>query len=666
MQRERRRALDDQDSDSAVKWDWQRLQAAANRFLASRAAPPPPSPYQGGIDFLDGLDDPWPSLVRFYSHGAWGRKRMLLGVAPATDNGELIFGSSDHESNCLTMGPPRAAKTTGVLMPQLLAHVGPAVVFTTKLDLVKTTAVARSRMGPCFQLDATGLDPARGLIPSRYSPVADSSEWTRALSVAGGMTASDPERKNSGKEDFWANQAAEYIAVPLYAAWLDGRGMDFVVRVVRGVESVLDDMERILTAEGRGEDAREAWEHWEAVERTHAEGLSSIRMTARAALRIYNRPEVRRQAENPNLDLRAFVRGEPEAFNHAAADDAARYIYASTGVVANDGWPLGQYPTLYVTANSTNSPKEAQTIYRAIMRQVWEAAQELHVEDEHNGVVGRRPTLLIMDELANQAPDPTYPEMVSQSADQGLLVSSAVQDLGQIERHFGTEAKAFLTVHREVLVFRGIRNKETLEALSTLVGNRWETHFTSGDSVTQSRDSSSTGFSNSETVHRVPILDPGQIQAGRPGDPKAMLHMAADGRFQYLWPSPVWVARPWPRILIRALELQANSHMVAPDGSLWPVAAMPVPDLGRSNLDTGCLWLVDSQRDGQYLYNRWCRVRDYYRSAHDSPYSPGYRTPPDDGPLPPPDYYLAPTEATTEPEGPTGDDTTAESGRPVR
>ncbi len=631
-----------------MKWDWQRLRAEAGRLLASRAAPPPPAPYQGGINFLDGLEDPWPSLVRFYSHGAWGRKRMLLGVAPATDNGEPIFASSDHESNCLTMGPPRAAKTTGVLMAQLLAHVGPAVVFTTKTDLVNTTAVARSRMGACFHLDATGEDPVPGLIPARYSPVADSSSWTRAQAVASGLTASDPDRKTSGKEDFWASQAADYISVPLYAAWLDGRDMNFVVRVVRGVESLVDDMEQILTAEGRAEDAREAWEHWEAVERSHAEGLSSIRMTARSALRIYNRPEVRRQATDPNLDLRAFVRGEPEAFNYAAADDAARYIYASAGVVANDGWPLGRYPTLYVTASSINSPKEAQTIYRAIMRRVWEAAQELHVEDERNGVVGRRPTLLIMDELANQAPDPTYPSMVTQSADQGLLVSSAVQDLGLIEEHFGTEAKAFLTVHREVLVFREIRNAETLEILSKLIGNRWESRITSGGSVTHSREGS-TSFSNSEHDHRLPVLDPGQIRAGRPGDPKAMLHLAADGRVQYLWPSPVWVARPWPRILVQALELQANSAMVAPDGSLWPVAAMPVPDLGRTDLDTGRLWLVDSQRDGQYLYNRWCRLRDYYRSAHDSPYSPGYRNPPDDGPLQPPDYYLATAEAATEP-----------------
>ncbi len=121
-------------------------------------------------------------------------------------------------------------------------------------------------MGPCFHLDATGEDPVPGLIPARYSPVADSSSWTHAQAVAGGMTASNPDGPNV-KENFWADQAADYIAVPLYAAWLDGRDMDFVVRVVRGVESLVDDVEEILTADGRGEDAREAWEHWEAVER---------------------------------------------------------------------------------------------------------------------------------------------------------------------------------------------------------------------------------------------------------------------------------------------------------------------------------------------------------------------------------------------------------------
>ncbi len=592
-----------------MKWDWQRLRTEAERRLQ---APAPPPPYPGGINYLDGLDDPWPSLVRFHSHGAWGRKRMLLGVAPALDNGEPIFASSESESNCLTIGPPRSAKSTGVLMAQLLAHYGPVAVFGTKTDLLNRTAVARSRMGPCFHLDATGDDPAPGLIPARYSPVADSSSWAGAQSVAAGMTASNPEGHNSSRESFWTEQAADYIAVPLYAAWLDGRGMDFVVRVIRGVESLVDDMEEILTGEGRGSDALEAWEQWEAVERTHADGLSSIRMTARRALRIYNRPKVRQQADNPNLDLAAFVRGEPEAFNYAAADDQARSIYGLSGQVANDGWPVGRYPTLYVTATSTDA-EEAQTIYRAIMRQLWKAVQELHREDERNGVVGRRPTLLVMDELANQAPDPTYTRMVAQSADQGLLVSSAVQDLGQIERHFGTDSKAFLTVHREVLTFRQIRNDETLDTLSKLIGNRWERRTTQGDSVTQGRESS-TGISNSESDHRVPILDPGQIRNGRPGDPKAVLHFAAEGAVRWLWPSPVWVARPWPRILVAALELQEHDSMVAPDGSLWPVAAMPVPDLGRVNDGTGVPWLVGSQRDGQALYARWWNARQRYRA----------------------------------------------------
>ncbi len=361
------------------------------------------------------------------------------------------------------------------------------MVFTTKVDLANLTAVARSRMGPCFHLDATGEDPIPGLIPSRFSPIAYASSWSRARSVAGGLAGSDPDKDGPGRRDgFWNDQAADYIAVPLYAAWLGGRDMEFVVRVVRGVESLIDDMEAILNADSRPADARGAWEQWEAIQRTHAEGLSSIRMTARSVLGIYTRPEVQDKARNPNLDLRAFVRGEPQAFNYAAADDTARHIWATTGRVANDGWPLGRYPTLYVTATSTDA-QDARTIYQAIMRQLWKEVQELHREDERNGVVGRRPTLLIMDELGNQAPDPTYPRMVSQSADQGLLVSAALQDLSLVERHFGREAKSLVTVHRELLVFREIRNDETLEIISKLTGNRWETRMTEGNSVTHGR-----------------------------------------------------------------------------------------------------------------------------------------------------------------------------------
>jgi hypothetical protein len=242
-----------------------------------------------------------------------------------------------------------------------------------------------------------------------------------------------------------------------------------------------------------------------------------------------------------------------------------------------------------------------------MMREVWEAVQELHREDKANGVTGRRPTLLVMDELANLAPDPIYPSMVAQCADQGLLVCAGVQDLGQVERHFGSEAKTFLTVHREVLMFPGVRNVETLRAISELLGNRWERRANSGDSLSHGRDVS-IGFNNSETDHRIPFLDIGELSAGLPGDPKAVLSLSPGRGGLYIWPSPVWAAHPWPHVLVANLELQRDATMIGPDGTEYPVVEMPVPELDRLDAQGRTALSLD-------LYDRFLVVKDTYRRA---------------------------------------------------
>ena len=564
---------------------------------------PPPPPYNS-IDAMNHVSDPLSHVVRSYSHGEWGRLRMMLG-AYRGDDGYMKLTMTHPESNFLTLGPPRSAKTTGVQANQVLTHVGPRIVMSAKTDLAHLTAVGCSRMGPVWHFDATGLDPIPGLIPARWSMLAECTAWARTQRMGGALTGSsgDPHQQHK----FWADQAGDYIACALYAAHLGGRDMDFVRRVGLGVPSACDELEAILAGDPRGE---EALELWEATTGTHAEGLSSIRMSARAALRIFGRPEVRAQSENPNFDLRSFIRGEPDAMNFSfvETDEGPRQL-AANGITARDGWPrTGQYPTLFITASSSDA-EDAQTIYRAFMRLLWRECQELHREDKARGYRGRRPTLLIVDELGNLAPDPTYPAMVSQSADQGLLISSSLQDLSQAERHFGHEAKGFLSVHREVVVFPGIANVETLQAISTLIGMRWETRKTEGDNLTFGSNTS-TGVNSSKNDHRVPILEPAQIRNGKPGDPKAALYIPLT-EWAWVWPAPVWAAAPWPRALIASLALQSNKVMVDPEGQEWPVAAMPVPELDRVDHD-GVPWLVKTQPDGDRLLDAYLTVKAIY------------------------------------------------------
>ena len=88
--------------------------------------------------------------------------------------------------------------------------------------------------------------------------------------------------------------------------------------------------------------------------------------------------------------------------------------------------------------------------------------------DGHEGP----PTLLALDEVANIAPVPDLPAMVSEGAGQGLLVLACLQDLSQARARWGQEADGFLSLFGTTVVLPGIADTATLRDLSALAGER--------------------------------------------------------------------------------------------------------------------------------------------------------------------------------------------------
>ncbi len=72
------------------------------------------------------------------------------------------------------------------------------------------------------------------------------------------------------------------------------------------------------------------------------------------------------------------------------------------------------------------------------------------------------PTLLALDEVANIAPIPDLPAMVSEGAGQGLLVLACLQDLSQARVRWGQAADGFLSLFGTTVVLRGIADTATL------------------------------------------------------------------------------------------------------------------------------------------------------------------------------------------------------------
>ncbi len=78
--------------------------------------------------------------------------------------------------------------------------------------------------------------------------------------------------------------------------------------------------------------------------------------------------------------------------------------------------------------------------------------------------------MLALDEVANIAPVPDLPAMVSEGGSQGVVTLACLQDLSQARGRWGVAADGFLSLFGTTVVLPGIGDVHTLEALSALAG----------------------------------------------------------------------------------------------------------------------------------------------------------------------------------------------------
>jgi len=63
------------------------------------------------------------------------------------------------------------------------------------------------------------------------------------------------------------------------------------------------------------------------------------------------------------------------------------------------------------------------------------------------------PVLFVLDEVANIAPLPNLPALVSEGGGQGLVTLACLQDLSQARARWGEAAEGFLTLFGVKLLF---------------------------------------------------------------------------------------------------------------------------------------------------------------------------------------------------------------------
>jgi type IV secretory pathway TraG/TraD family ATPase VirD4 len=377
--------------------------------------------------------------------------RELIRVAVAQDGGCLYLGQGSTgptwapaEQAVLVLGPPRSGKTSGLVVPTVLGAPGSVVSTSTKPDVLRATAGARGREGRCFLYDPSGtVETPAGVERVRWSPVTGCASWDDALLVARGLVGSTRPSGGRGQGgeigvDHWTERAEALLAPVLHAAALEGAELATVLSWIdrRQAAQALG----ILDREGAGI----AGDLLAGIAATDEREQSGIWSTASGVLAAYRSEAALATTVAPDFDPRSFC------------DSSATLYICATGRHQALAAPL-------VVGLLTDIRAAAYA----------RAADDLsgHLSSRGAGRASERPpVVLALDEVANIAPVPDLPAMVSEGGSQGVVTLACLQDLSQARGRWGAAAEGFLSLFGTTVVLPGIGDVATLEALSTLAG----------------------------------------------------------------------------------------------------------------------------------------------------------------------------------------------------
>jgi len=339
------------------------------------------------------------------------------------------------------LGPPRAGKTSGVVVPNVLGADGSVVAVSTKRDVMDVTAAARRRLGPCLLYDPSGtLAAPAGVERVGWSPVASARDWNKAVLTAEAMVGAARPGADRGEALHWSERAAALLAALLHGAALADASVGDLVAAVNRREP-----ERLLGVLARS-DADLALDLLTGILATDGRELSGIWSTVSGVLGAYRTSEALASTEGPLFDARSLV---------------------------------SERTTLYVAAPGEHQ-RQGAALVAGIVRDVRNAAYALSAGGRDHAIDPRRsgpggrpaPVLLVLDELANIAPLHDLPSLVAEGASQGVLTLACLQDLTQARGRWGAAADGFLSLFGAKLVLPGLGDTRTLEALSVLAGER--------------------------------------------------------------------------------------------------------------------------------------------------------------------------------------------------
>ena len=409
------------------------------------------------------------------SLGRRGLRPAEVGLALGRDaaSGQALWASL--EDSFLVLGPPRSGKGIHLVIPGVIAAPGPAVVTSTRPDVLAHTAGARP--GPVEVFDPQG-DTAWPN-PLRWSPVTGCEDALVAILRAEGFATGAGFSGGTTDADYWTGSAAAVIRCYLHAAALGGRSMIEIldwayrpshpepVRILRGAA-----------------DAAPGW----------ADALANL---------AGFEPETRD----------GIWGGVQRAFDCFADPRVLAAVTPDPGEAFDAESFLAERGTLYVLG-SARAQLSVAPLISALVEDVTERAHRLANASAHGRL--DPPLSLWLDEAANIAPLPSLPYLLSAGGGSGISTVVVLQSLAQARARWGEhQAAAMWDASTVRVVLGGLGNADDLAAISRLAGEV--------DEETLSTSTGPGGASRSTSLRSVPVLAPERLRSLAP-DRAVVLH----------------------------------------------------------------------------------------------------------------------------------------------
>jgi len=126
--------------------------------------------------------------------------------------------------------------------------------------------------------------------------------------------------------------------------------------------------------------------------------------------------------------------------------------------------------TVYITASSQYQRMTAPLVV-ALLTEIQFATFAVAAQQDWQTSGLSPPMLWILDEVANIAPIPDLPAIVSEGGGQGLIVVACLQDLSQARQRWGSQADGFLSLFGTKLILPGLHDLHLMQSISELAGD---------------------------------------------------------------------------------------------------------------------------------------------------------------------------------------------------